>query len=280
MSCYICSQRLKKIYEKNSPNGKKYSIYSCQACGLWQIYPIPVDDIQTLYQKEYFEKRTDRGYNNYTGVAIEKSVVNTFLKNLKDLKIPVEKKGHYLEIGCAAGHTLKYMQDAGWQVLGIDISPEMTQFAQSRGLPVICGDFLKINIDQKFDIIALWATLEHLPNPKDFIEKAKSLLKPQGHFLLSTCHTGFFAKVYRENWRYLNVPEHIFYFSKKSLKNLFEKEGFFLNRCITYGSGFTQRNKASLLWKTSKMFFDKLAKFGTGDMIACDFVLKTRDELI
>ncbi|MCS6985392.1 MAG: class I SAM-dependent methyltransferase [Leptospiraceae bacterium] len=285
MHCYLCSGKVKHLYEKASRHGKNYPIYRCLSCGLWQLdlSEQEKETLNALYDTSYFSQRKERGYDNYAGKLVEKSVLHTFEKNLKDLKLSflLHEKGRYLEIGCAAGHILHYLKEKGWEVCGVDISPHMVAIAQSRGLKVYCADFLSLDLPESyFDVIAMWATIEHLPDPLAFVHKAKKHLKKEGHFLITTCHNGFFARIYGANWRYLNVPEHIYYFSKKSLKILFEKEGFALRRSITYGSGFTSREGASWSYRLAKKIFDKVAKLSMGDMIAMDFVLKTSDKLI
>lgn len=281
--CALCGSDLYFKFNRHSPVvNKSYGIYACKSCKLWQINPAPLArDLKTLYEKAYFGKRTKRGYNNYASDAVRKTILSTVEKNLRDLNFysfeksispEPNKKKSFLEIGSAAGYFLEYLQNRGWKAMGIDVSREMTKEARQKGLNAVCGDFLKYDFKkEKFDLIALWATLEHLPNPEDFIRKIATLLKPQGHLYLSTAHTGFWARVYGQNWRYLNVPEHIFYFNKKNLNLLFQKSNLQIQSSFTYGSGFTAKTKSAFTYRFLKFIFDRLARFfHSGDMIVLD----------
>ncbi len=278
MSCEVCLSQLRPKFSIASPSGKSYSLYKCSSCGLWQLHPLPEHNLTELYQGSYFEKRSDRGYDGYASEAVARSVRTTLQKNLQDLNFFEYEQyceKNLLEIGCAAGHSLAYFTERGWQATGIDIAFSMTEIARQRGLDVITGDFLTHDFaGRTFDLITMWATIEHLPHPGQFIERAAALLKPGGHFYLSTCHTGLFARIYGKNWRYLNVPEHLYYFSEKSLCQLFAASGFAKVKSFTYGSGFTSKPNAGILWRAAKYAADRLAKLGLGDMIVMDFQLK------
>jgi 2-polyprenyl-3-methyl-5-hydroxy-6-metoxy-1,4-benzoquinol methylase len=283
-TCSVCSDDLYfKLSKYSETVDKNFDIYKCDFCKNWQVYPAPnAKELKKLYENSYFSKRTKRGYNDYAGEAIKQSVISTLEKNLADLDFYAWEKTLYdkssLEIGAAAGHCVEYLQMRGWNAAGIDISKTMTDAAKKRGLHMICADFLKYdfkedNKNRKFDLITLWATLEHLPEPGKYIEKIAKLLKSGGHLYITTTNTGFWAKIYGARWRYLNVPEHIYYFNKNSLSYLFKKSGLKINRAFTYGSGFTSKKNASLFYKAMKSIFDRSAKyFYSGDMIVLDVV--------
>ncbi|MBV6493297.1 MAG: Ubiquinone biosynthesis O-methyltransferase [Turneriella sp.] len=234
--------------------------------------PTPKELIN-LYQGEYFKKRTDRGYADYTSDKIYRSVISTLEKNLRDLNFfswekKLDKK-NLLEVGCAAGHAVEYFSRRGWNALGIDIAQEMVAAGKAKGRPLLYADFLTHDFgSSRFGLITHWATLEHLPQAEEFLKKMASLLSPQGKIFLSTCNTGYFARRYKNMWRYLNVPEHVFYFNKKSLRLLAQKCGLYLTHSFSYGSGYTARPGAGFLYRLKKRVFDFLARYlHLGDML-------------
>lgn len=277
-ACAVCGGNIQyKLSRFSEPMNKEYDIFKCGDCRNWQIYPVPDEkDLQNLYESNYFSKRSDRGYDNYTGEAVKKSVISTLEKNLTDLDFYKWENTLAaklsLEIGAAAGFFVEYLQNRNWESTGIDISKSMTDAAQKKGLQMIHGDFLKHDFkNRKFDLIALWATLEHLPHPDQYIHKISQLLKPEGRLYLTTTNTGFWAKIYGVKWRYLNVPEHIFYFNRRSLKYLFKQSGLEIAKAFTYGSGFTSKKNAPFYFNLAKKIADRSAKhFLSGDMIVLD----------
>lgn len=78
----------------------------------------------------------------------------------------------------------------------------------------------------QFDLITLWASIEHLHKPKETLEKIYTHLKPGGRVILSTCRWGILAKLQGPSWRYLNVPEHLYYYSLPGIVKLCRSLGF------------------------------------------------------
>ena len=280
--CYSNNSSFKFKYSKKSSNGSSYSVYECIVCNQLQIFPIPSQqELNLLYQGSYFSQRTDRGYHDYNSLTVKSSIVSTFEKNLKQLdffnweKNLISKKS--LDVGCAGGHFVEYLHNRGWESFGIDVSTTMIEYAKTQNLKVIEGDFLQVSYEpNSFDLITFWATIEHLREPSLFLNKINSLIKPNGMIYISTCHLGFWAKIRGIDWRYLNVPEHIWYFSKHSLKQWGKNSNLVLIDSFTYGSGFTMKEKASWLYKIIKRIADFSAKKNQlGDMIVCKFRKQT-----
>ncbi|AFM13566.1 class I SAM-dependent methyltransferase [Turneriella parva] len=282
MSCILCGGRLTPRLSKAGRDAKNYNIAECLNCGVWQIAPMPSEaELNALYQSDYFKVRSDRGYADYASDKIYRSVVSTLEKNLRDLNFFSWEKSlngpkHLLEVGCAAGHAVAYFAARGWQALGIDIAHEMIEAGKSAGRPLLEADFLQHDFaGQKFSLITHWATLEHLPQAEMFLQRMAKLLADGGRIYLSTCNTGYFARRYGISWRYLNVPEHVFYFNHRSLQCLAKKCGLKVVRAFSYGSGFTTRENAPWWYNFKKHIADRLARyFLTGDMIVVEFVVE------
>ncbi len=281
VSCNFCGKKdFKFVLEKSSSKGDKFQVQKCKYCGLLQTNPRPTFlEIQEYYSSEYFRKRTDRGYDNYYSPQVQSQIEKVLLLNLHDLKFfDYEKTLHdkkVLDIGCAYGYFLNLLRNRGWQTLGIDIAEEPIRLAREKlSLNVIQEDFLKWDTQatNKFHLITLWASLEHLHYPKETLKKIYEHLLPKGRIILSTCRYGFLARLQGINWRYMNVPEHLYFYTLSQLKKQLSEIGFQFVAQITYGSGLTTKSNASLLYNFSKKILDPLVKFlGQGDMMALHF---------
>jgi len=277
MTCALCGGETRYHLDKAGADGKIWHIVRCKSCTAWQIFPLPSNaELVALYQNEYFKKRSDRGYADYTSEKIRRSVISTLEKNLHDLQFFSWEQQlatrRLLEVGCAAGHAVGYFTARGWQALGIDVAREMVEAGRLQGYNLQCADFLTWDFHgEQFELITHWATLEHLPDAEKFLRRMASLLAPDGKIYLSTCNTGYFARRYGSSWRYLNVPEHVFYFNKKSLAQLAAKCNLKIIRAFSYGSGFTAREDASWWYRVKKRVADKLARYClSGDMIVVE----------
>ncbi len=99
-------------------------------------------------------------------------------------------KGKILDVGCGAGSHGLYLQEKGFDVTAIDISPNAIEACGLRGLK----DARVINVldldNEKFDTILLlmngtgiFGTLSETSN---YLQKLKSLLNPNGQILIDS----------------------------------------------------------------------------------------------
>lgn len=136
--------------------------------------------------------------------------------------------GSVLDVGCSSGAFLWQLNrqfPGAYEILGTDVSGAPLDYAESRGVPVARGDFLADSFSGKqFDAVTLWAVLEHLAEPRRFIEKTASLLKPNGFcFALVPNMKSLAVSLLGARYRYI-YPQHLNYFSAATLRKLVEKE--------------------------------------------------------
>jgi 2-polyprenyl-3-methyl-5-hydroxy-6-metoxy-1,4-benzoquinol methylase len=136
------------------------------------------------------------------------------------------QSGAVLDVGCSSGaflYQLKHRFPDAYEILGTDVSGAPLDYAESKGVPVLRGDFLSHNFgDKKFDAVTFWAVLEHLLEPKRFLEKAASILKPGGVcFVLVPNMRSLAVRAIGKRYRYI-YPQHLNYFTAITLQKLVE----------------------------------------------------------
>jgi 2-polyprenyl-3-methyl-5-hydroxy-6-metoxy-1,4-benzoquinol methylase len=186
-------------------------IMRCPKCDL-VFYDGKVDP-RALYTKDYF---TGEEYHNY--LADKPIIQRNFRARIKDL-LKRKPSGRLLELGCAYGFFLELAKDH-WDAVGMDIAEDATEYARSKlGVNAITADFLSVpDQPETYDIICMWDTIEHLPRPVRFVEKAARWLKPGGILVMTTGDIGSkMARKRGENWRQIHPPTHTFYFSADTL---------------------------------------------------------------
>lgn len=280
--CDTCGRAsFSPVLKKKSSRDEEFTVVKCRNCGLVQVNPQPdFADVAKYYSNEYFTQRTDRGYDNYYSDKIRSEIERVFQLNLRDLKFneweeKLPEKGRTIDIGCAAGYFVKFMEGKGWNSEGIEIAEGPVKFGrEALGLTIHQEDFLSWdeNFENKFDLVTLWASIEHLHRPRNTVEKIYRHLKPGGRMILSTCRYGTLAKLKGAGWRFLNVPEHLYYYSLEGLRKLSENAGFKYVSHISYGSGMTAKKNSGAVYNIMKKILDKAVKiFDEGDMMALQF---------
>ena len=196
----------------------------CRACGFVTWPGAEQVDSNTLYDERYF---TDVDYPDYVGN--EPSLRRSMARHLEQMSHFGAHRGALLEIGCAYGYFLDEARRHYDRVAGVDVAAAAVERARARfGVEAHAGSFLDIPFeDSSFDVVCMWDTVEHLPRPDRFIERARRLLRPDGRLFLTTGDiSSLNARVRGANWRQIHPPSHVHYFSRRTIATLLERLGF------------------------------------------------------
>ena len=123
-----------------------------------------------------------------------------------------------LEVGCGAGYYPINLKElfVGKEYVGIDISETAIEFCKSRSpFNFICTDFLKKNIDRKFDLIFSHALIDHVYDIDLFIEK---IIKSSNRFVYVTAYRGYFPDLEKHVMRRNNLEGT--YYNDVSIKQM------------------------------------------------------------
>jgi len=209
-----------------------FHVVKCLNCGLVYLNPMPCpEDITKIYDTDEYYSATEShdgltlGYPNYAMLKEHlRFVVDELLRPVKHVK-----PGRLLDIGCGMGFMLSRFREQGWDTYGVDVSTYATEYARNHlGLKVFTGTVNELDLPEGyFDMVTMVLTIEHIPNPRGVLESVHHLMKP-GAILIVTTHDigGLWPRIIKGKWRHLNVPEHLYFFTKNTLKRLLENTGF------------------------------------------------------
>jgi len=132
------------------------------------------------------------------------------------------RSGAVLDVGCSTGaflFQLKRQFPGDYEVAGTDVSSAALDYAERRGVEVIRESFLDFDFEgRRFNAVTFWAVVEHLTQPKKFLGKAASILKPGGHcFILVPNIQSLAVRLLGAKYRYI-MPDHVNYFTAGTLK--------------------------------------------------------------
>lgn len=132
-----------------------------------------------------------------------------------------------LDVGCGNGKFLVMAKAMGWEVVGVDFDELAVNTARKAGLTVLYGDIFSITDDESFDYITCSHVIEHVHNPKAFLEHIHALLKPNGKLWLETPNIQSYGhEIFKGDWRGLEPPRHLVLFSNAALSELLSQVGF------------------------------------------------------
>jgi SAM-dependent methyltransferase len=77
------------------------------------------------------------------------------------------------------------------------------------------------------DLVTLWQVLEHIGEPREFLERCHDLMRPGGVFVAAVPNIdGLSARLTGERWWGLDVPRHLVHYSPRTLCRGLEEAGF------------------------------------------------------
>jgi SAM-dependent methyltransferase len=138
-------------------------------------------------------------------------------------------RGRLLELGASYGHSLALARERGWDVVGVELSPTASAYAQTHfGLTVFNCDLADATLaGASFDAVIGWHVLEHVRDPKDQLLRLAALLKPGGVLGLRVPNIASFgARVAGQWWPWMCPPAHLWFFSSTTLPRLLQACGF------------------------------------------------------
>lgn len=107
-----------------------------------------------------------------------------------------------LEIGCGMGIYPIYNKEIfeNIEYTGIDISPTAVNFCKENSeFEFICDDFIKMNLNKKFDLVFTHAVVDHVYDIDAFVSKVIDTTK---HYAYINSYRGFFPNLQTHNMKW------------------------------------------------------------------------------
>ncbi len=226
IDCPLCGgSRYKRKWKQSS------LFVSCLSCGLVYQNPQPVqDELALRYDDEYFEYEQENADNFF-------NLMKLGLRDIgfESLSAGLEKS--FLDVGCATGMLPEYMKRKGFREQGVEVcGPAAAYGREKRGVNIFTGTLEEAAFpDAGFSVVHCSHLIEHLTDPKGFVEEVYRILVPGGLFLVTTPDiAGFQARIFTHRWRSA-IDDHMVLFSGKTLKQLLRRGGFKVLRRRSWG---------------------------------------------
>ena len=252
----ISNHKLYLTVKDHSVSNEEFTLYRDESIDLVFTYPQPEErKLAAYYESEDYISHTDGSRSLFEKAyqLVKQIALKNKLKYINDLQ---QTKGILLDIGAGTGDFLAIANQDGWQTIGIEPNDKAKSIAQNKGVSLI--ENTKSLEDQSIDVITMWHVLEHVPNIENQIKELKRLLKPSGTIIIAVPNfNSYDAKYYDSYWAAFDVPRHLWHFSKKSIKNLFERENLHLIKVLPMLFDSFYVALLSEKYRTGKMNFIK-----------------------
>lgn len=258
VTCPVCyDYRVRTLWDLG-----EFSFQSCLTCGHTYQNPRPrPSDLIGRYDEDYKSYEVENASN----------FLNLMKLGLSDLgfdaleaSLPGERS--FLDVGCATGALVEYLGNRGWKSEGVEVCGSSADWGRKvREVKIHTGTLDSLNLpSESLDLVHSSHVIEHVPEPRQFLEEIFRVLKPGGWCITVTPNTASLqAVLFGKNWR-STIPDHVHLFSRRGLGRLLKETGFRTRRWKTWG-GLALGAGAPWL----KTPLDRAAKIlGFGDVVA------------
>jgi SAM-dependent methyltransferase len=211
----------------HSVSRETFSLFKDAERDLLVTLPQPSEEnLPDYYQSEDYISHTD-SKRNLLEIAYQLVKQFSLKRKVKLVTRVNQGQGRILDVGCGTGDFLQACEQKGWSIAGIEPNEKARQLASTKtnfnDYQRTVEELIESN-PGSFDVITMWHVLEHVPNLADFIDKIKSLLKPNGVLVVAVPNfKSWDAKHYNSYWAAYDVPRHLWHFSRKSMERIFSE---------------------------------------------------------
>lgn len=237
LGCFSSDERVLVGRDRISNIPGDFPVVRCRGCGLMRTSPRPTPDtIGAYYPASYAPFAYTRAVSKDSTVkprsrlrALASKVVNS-----DSFAIPTMPPAHALELGCASGSFLSYLEGHGWSVEGVEPGLEAAEFARSRGYRVqSCPVEDMSPPEQPPSLVVGWMVLEHMHDPLKALSRIAAWSRPDARLVLSVPNAeSLFAKLFRDQWYALHLPCHLWHFTPATLEQLLLRAGWKVEKVL------------------------------------------------
>jgi SAM-dependent methyltransferase len=193
------------------------TISICNKCGSSQ-------NIRNTEMNEYYE--------DYTYTVKSSKFAMSFMKKLAEVVLSFPSKiniAKALEIGSGSGEQLLFFKNHGIDVLGVEPSLKLSDYANKNGVPTVCDFFDEnsaskiIDVHGYFDIVLSSYTFDHIPTIDKVLDNIYQVLNNDGLTLIEVHDLDL---IIERNEFCLFEHEHYTYLNKETMRSFLSRHGF------------------------------------------------------
>ncbi len=222
--CGHCGGRAKRAFRTRDFNRKvseeSFEYFRCSRCGLLYLDPVPID----------LERYYPSGYHRIPD-SVDELFTPSPDERYKLAAVGAQGAGRrLLEIGPSYGRFAALAMRAGFEVDTLELDAECCRFLVSVvGLRAIHATNLLESLSRlgAYDVVALWHSIEHLPEPWKVLDAIAPHVAPGGQIAIATPNPlSLQFRIFGRNWFHLDAPRHVALIPPAVLESRLARHGF------------------------------------------------------
>jgi len=212
--CPICNSEKKKIlFEKFNTK-----ILNCSNCNHIYSFKIP-KKINEAYANNHHQNQSLKSYD-----SIRKFRIKRFAKERINLILKYKKQGNFLDYGCGTGWLLEHAKTKFKNIEGYEPTKSLSEIT-SKKLDINIFDDFKNRRYKKYDIITLYDVIEHVIDPRSFLNNLYKIMNSNSLLVIYTPNSNSVSFNYLKERSNLVIPPlHLHFFNNDSLTYLIKKK--------------------------------------------------------
>jgi 2-polyprenyl-3-methyl-5-hydroxy-6-metoxy-1,4-benzoquinol methylase len=220
--CPVCASE--EARPRFAVAGMSSPVVVCVRCGLGRFHPSPgPEEVRAFYPDEYYGEPGTKFQP-----LIEGLVRLVGARHIGFLSRDLVPGARVLDIGCGRGVLLGALADRGFEVHGVEISPEAARGADPRAEIRVASKVADAGYEgSSFDEVIIWHVFEHMEDPRGTLEEVRRLLKPGGRVVIAVPNfESAQARWTGAAWFHLDLPRHLYHFPLPALREMLEQTDF------------------------------------------------------
>jgi SAM-dependent methyltransferase len=219
----------------------KIGLVKCRRCRLVFINPRPSSErLSAFYSGDRYS------CHEASGSASSGAKADYILRRVTKY-LPSNAPRTLLDYGAGGGGFLTVARDRDWLARGFEPGKRGLETCRQAGLDVT--DSLSGLPEGEFGLVTLHHVFEHLANPIEALDGIRRLLSPDGrlyvevpnaHSLRSRLAMPSLSRRFAVDERYRAYPIHLMYYSDGTLRKMFAKAGWVIEKSFTLGMGLDE----------------------------------------
>ena len=218
--CRICGGGGTLVH-KGTRDNDLVDVYMCKECGTRYL---SITDVENDYENGFMYET-----NNLSDLNVDER-----LRLFRDddirrynmvKKLCLGKK--VLDFGCGFGGFLKYISKIAKLCSGVELGRQEREYLNRKG--IYCFKTIEES-EQKFDIITLFHTFEHLSNPEAWLNKFAEYMEEDGYLIIEVPNGNDALLSLYQSERFADFTywsAHLFLYTIRSLSMIIERSGQF-----------------------------------------------------